>query len=166
MIVTLRSLSYDQLKKQLQSSDKIVLWSCNDCVRYNNKIGGREALDSLERKLQADGYQVLRKELIGVSCQPPLIRLRSKDAATKDVFKAADAIIVIACEDGNEKVKRVFRKKKVIGTTKSIGLGAYSTESGMNLVCPCEEYDELEPSVEGIPIEEVAKRLKLFAEPF
>jgi hypothetical protein len=159
-------MSYDELKEQLRASDKIVLWSCNDCVRYNNKIGGREALDRLELKLRHDGYTVVRKELIGVSCQPPLVRLRAENQATKGIYKEADVVVVIACEDATEKVRRVFRNKKVIGTTKSIGLGTYSSERGMRLVCPLEELEELEPSVEGIPIEEVAKRLRLYAEPF
>ena len=159
MIAVLRKIDYEELKKQLEPDDKIVVWSCNDCTKYCD-LGGRTNLNALADALEKDGFTVLRRELVGVSCQPPLIRERTKHQATKDIFNEATAIIVLACTDGFLKVQRVFRKKKVIQVGESVGLGAYSKKGGMRLVIPLEETG-LEPSIEGYTLEEAAKKLKM-----
>jgi hypothetical protein len=163
MIVVLRSLDYEQVKEQLDKEDKIIVWSCNDCTKYCN-LGGRENLKALADALTEDGYTVLRQELVGVSCQPPLVRERSKHPSTKPIFNEATAIIVLACTDGFEKVKRVFKKKKIIQVGKSVGLGAYSKKDGMRLVIPLEETG-LPPSIDGYTLEEAAHKLNLKAGP-
>jgi hypothetical protein len=159
MIAVLRKIDYEELKKQLDKDDKIVVWSCNDCTKYCD-LGGRKNLNALADALEKDGYTVLRRELIGVSCQPPLVRERTRHPSTKDLYKEATAIIVLACTDGFLKVQRVFRKKKVIQVGESVGLGAYSEKDGMRLVIPLEETG-LDVSIEGYPLEEVAKKLKM-----
>lgn len=159
MIFTLRELDYEQLKEKLVPKDRIVVWSCNDCTKYCD-LGGRKHLDTLSDALEKDGYEVIRRELVGVSCQMNLIRERTKHPATKEIFNDATAIVVLACTDGFLKVQRVFRKKKVIQVGVSVGLGAYSKKDGMRLVIPMEETG-LEPSVEGLTLEETAKKLGL-----
>jgi hypothetical protein len=150
-------MDYDQLKGQITDEDRIVLWSCNDCTKYSN-LGGRENLDALAKALVKDGYNVTHQEIIGVGCQPPLIRLRSRHPATKEIFDNATVIIVLACTDGFLKTQRVFRKHKVIQVGESVGLGAYSKEGGMKLVIPLEGIG-LSPSIEGYTLEEAAKKL-------
>jgi hypothetical protein len=157
MIVVLRDLDYEELKKQLDDDDRIVVWSCNDCTKYCN-LGGRENLNALADALEKDGYHVVHRELIGVGCQPPLIRLRSRHPATKDIFDSASVIIVLSCTDGYLKTQRVFKNKKVIQVGISVGLGAYSKEEGMRLVIPAIETG-LEPSIEGYSLEEAARKL-------
>ena len=157
MIVVLRELDYEELKKQLDEDDRIVVWSCNDCTKYCN-LGGRENLNALADALEKDGYNVVHRELIGVGCQPPLIRLRSRHPATKDIFDSASVIIVLSCTDGYLKTQRVFKNKKVIQVGISVGLGAYSKEEGMRLVIPAIETG-LEPSIEGYSLEEAARKL-------
>jgi hypothetical protein len=144
MIAVLRKIDYEELKKQLDKDDKIVVWSCNDCTKYCD-LGGRKNLNALADALEKDGYTVLRRELIGVSCQPPLVRERTRHPSTKDLYKEATAIIVLACTDGFLKVQRVFRKKKVIQVGESVGLGAYSEKDGMRLVIPLEETNCSKP---------------------
>ena len=163
MIVVLRELDYEQLKSKLDPSDRIVVWSCNDCTKYCD-LGGRKHLNALADALEKDGYTVLRRELVGVSCQMNLIRERTTHPSVKETFKDATAIIVLACTDGYLKVQRVFRKKKVIQVGTSVGLGAYSKKDGMRLVIPMEETG-LEPSVEGLTLKEAAKKLKMKSEP-
>lgn len=157
MIVVLRSMDYDQLKEQLDENDKIVLWSCNDCTKYSN-LGGRKNLDALAKALESDGYNVIHEEIIGVGCQPPLIRQRATHPATKEIFDKATVIIVLACTDGFLKTQRVFRKTRVIQVGESAGLGVYSKEGGMKLVIPLEETG-LPSSIEGYTLEEAAKKL-------
>ena len=163
MIVVLRDLDYEELKKQLEEDDRIVVWSCNDCTKYCN-LGGRENLNALGDALEKDGYNVIHRELIGVGCQPPLIRLRSRHPATKEIFDSATAIIVLSCTDGYLKTQRVFKDKKVIQVGISVGLGAYSKEEGMRLVIPAIETG-LEPSIDGYSLEEAAKKLKMKSGP-
>ncbi len=163
MIVVLRELNYEQLKSKLDPNDRIVVWSCNDCTKYCD-LGGRKNLNALADALEKDGYNILRRELVGVSCQMDLIRERTKHPSVKEIFKDATAIIVLACTDGYLKVQRVFRKKKVIQVGVSVGLGAYSKKEGMRLVIPMEETG-LEPSVEGLTLEQAAKKLKMKSGP-
>lgn len=157
MIVVLRSMDYEQLKEHIVESDRIVLWSCNDCTKYSN-LGGRKNLDALAKALENDGYNVIHQEIIGVGCQPPLIRLRAQHPSTKAIFEDATVIIVLACTDGFLKTQRVFKKKKVIQVGESAGLGVYSKAEGMKLVIPLEETG-LPPSIEGYTLEEAAKKL-------
>ncbi|MFQ5977170.1 MAG: hypothetical protein ACE5OZ_03435 [Candidatus Heimdallarchaeota archaeon] len=159
MIVVLRDSDYDQLRENLTLEDRITVWSCNDCTKYCD-LGGRKNLQALAEALKKDGYNVIHQELVGVSCQMNLIRERTKHPATKDIMNESTAIIVLACTDGFLKVQRVFRKKKVIQIGVSVGLGAYSKKDGMRLVIPMEETG-LEPSVEGLTLEDAAKKLGL-----
>jgi len=163
LIVVLRELDYEQLKEKLDSQDRIVIWSCNDCTKYCD-LGGRKNLNGLADALEKDGFNVIRRELVGVSCQPNLIRERTRHPSTKEIFDDATAIVVLACTDGYLKVQRVFRKKKVISVGVSVGLGTYSEKDGMRLVIPLEETG-LKPSVKGLSLEEVAKKLDLKAGP-
>jgi len=119
MIVSLRSMTYDELKDQLSKDDKIVVWACNVCVKFCD-VGGRDHMNALADKLEADGYNVIRRELIGMSCLQDLVRKRGTDEATAKMFEEATVIIPLTCEDGNENVKHVFKGKKVIDATKTI----------------------------------------------
>lgn len=115
-------------------------------------------MKTLADKLENDGYNVIRRELIGMSCLQDLVRKRKTDEATAKIFEEATAIIPLTCEDGYENVKHVFKDKKVIDATKTVGLGVFSMERGMTLNYPFESTG-LEPSVDGIPLEEAAKKL-------
>ena len=157
MIVVLRSMDYEQLKEHIVEDDRIILWSCNDCTKYSN-LGGRENLEALAKALEKDGYNVIHQEIIGVGCQPPLIRLRTKHPATKEIFEDATVLIVLACTDGFLKTQRVFKKMRVIQVGESVGLGVYSKAEGMKLVIPLEETG-LPPSIEGYTLEEAAEKL-------
>ncbi len=157
MIVVLRDIDYEQLKEQITTDDRIIVWSCNDCTKYCD-LGGRKNLNALADALEKDGYNVIHRELIGVGCQPPLIRLRSQHPATKDIFGSASVIVVLSCTDGFLKTQRVFKKQKVIQIGVSVGLGAYSKKEGMRLVIPMDGIG-LEPSIEGYSLDEVAKKL-------
>ncbi len=164
MIISLRRLTYDDLKNELQNEDKIVVWACNNCIKFC-EIGGREAMNNLADKLENDGYKVIRRELIGCSCLLDLVEKRKTDEATADTFKESTVIIPLTCEDGYENVKHTFDDKKVINATKTIGLGVFSMKTGMKINYPFEETG-LKPSVEGMSLKEAAEKLNLYAGPF
>ncbi|RKZ21703.1 hypothetical protein DRQ16_03260 [bacterium] len=166
MIVTLRKLSYEDLKKKLKKEDKIVIWSCNNCVKFCNGLGGREAMARLKEKLEKDGFNVIHTELIGLSCVLDLVHLRALEEPTKTIFEEATVIIPLACEDGYENLKHVFKDKRIIDVPLTVGLGVFSTEFGaLRLTVPFEDTG-IEAKVEGIPLEEVAKKLGVYAGPF
>ncbi len=73
MIISVRSLSYDELKRNLNHDDKIVIWSCDTCVKHCG-IAGMEKMTALEDLLKEDGYTVLKKELVSESCQVNLAK--------------------------------------------------------------------------------------------
>jgi len=160
MIISLRSLSYSDLLKLLNKSDKIVIWSCNGCVK-GLKLGGRAKLSKLADMLKADGFNVIHTELIGMSCVYNLVEKRKIHSATRDIFKEATTIIVLACEDGYDNVKQVFDDKKVIKVTKTVGLGGVSVERGPILTHPFEETG-LKPNINGYTMSEVAEKLNLY----
>ena len=84
----------------------------------------------------------------------------------KTIFEEATVIIPLACEDGYENLKYVFKDKRVIDVPLTVGLGVFSTEFGaLRLTVPFEDTG-IEAKVEGIPLEEVAKKLGGYAGPF
>ncbi|MFX1533985.1 MAG: hypothetical protein ACFFDI_07085 [Promethearchaeota archaeon] len=165
MIVSLRTKSYDELKKALSKDEKILLYSCNLCIKLCNDLGGKEAIENLAAKLKNDGYNVIHTEPIGYGCHFGLINSRKRGEATKDIFNSADVIVTIICTDGHEKLMKMYKKKKIIATAETVGIGMYSSEEGMRLACPFPETG-LPASAEGISLEKAAKKLKMYHEPF
>jgi ferredoxin len=133
MIISVRSLSYDELKRNLNRDDKIVLWSCDTCVKYCG-IAGMEKMNVLADMLKEDGYNVIKKELISESCQVNLAKKHKK--TQEDIFKEATTIITLTCELGHQCVRNVFPKKKVIATAKTFGSGNFSNRKGPILTSP------------------------------
>lgn len=157
MIISLRSMSYEELERNLTKDDKIVIWSCDLCIKHCG-LGGIEKMRILEDMLKEGGYNVIGKELISESC---LINLVEKHRMNNEnIFRKATAIIVLACESGYESVKAVFNDKKVIKTVKTIGVGNY-TLSGRTVLTTPFELTGLESSVHGYTLNKVAEKLGL-----
>lgn len=133
MIISVRSLSYDELKRNLSHDDKIVLWSCDTCVKHCG-IAGMDKMTALEDMLKEDGYTVIKKELISESCQINLAKKHK--AAQEDLFNEATAIITFTCELGYQCVRNVFPRIKVVGTAKTFGSGNFSNKKGPILTSP------------------------------
>jgi len=158
LIISVRSLSYEDLKRNLSHDDKIVLWSCDTCVKHCG-IAGMEKMVALEDLLKEDGYNVIKKELISESCQINLAKKHK--AAQEDIFNEATAIITLTCEIGYQCVKTVFSDKKVIGTAKTFGAGNFSNKKGPILTSPLESTClELDP--EGYTLNNLVESFNLF----
>lgn len=169
MIVSLRNMTYDELKEKLGKDEKIALWTCSLCIKLCG-LGGQEVAEDLQAKLQADGYDVPHVETLGYACHLGYIRDRTKDPMTKPIFDEIDTMVVLTCSDGFEKAERVFEKRrgkpkrKIIQLTETVGIGAYSSEQGMRLVNPYPETG-LKPNIEGTPLKKVAEKTGLYADP-
>lgn len=157
MIISVRSLSYDGLTRNLNRDDKIVIWSCDTCVKYCG-IAGMEKMAVLEDLLIEDGYHVLKKELISESCQINLAKKHK--TADEQLFNEATAIICLTCEIGYQCVKTVFPKKKVIGTAKTFGSGNFSNRKGPILTSPLPTTN-LTPESEGYTLNNLVEMFNL-----
>jgi len=154
MIISLREISYEELKNKLKKDDKIVLWSCDECIKHCG-LGGMEKLKVLEDLLKRDGYNV-QKELISRSCFLNLVR--KHETTVSD----ASTIIVLACELGYKCVKTVFKDKQVVNTMKTVGTGNYTVYRGSVLTSPL-PWTKLEPSVNGYTLKTVSEKLGLYS---
>ena len=157
MIISVRSISYDELKRNLSRHDKIVLWSCDTCVKHCG-IAGMEKMAMLEEMLKEDGYNVINKELISESCQINLAKKHKK--VQEDLFNKATTIITLTCELGYQCVRNVFPKIKVIGTAKTFGSGNFSNRKGPILTSPLPTTGlELDP--EGYTLNKLVETFNL-----
>ncbi|PLX30075.1 MAG: hypothetical protein C0604_09625 [Clostridiales bacterium] len=164
MIISLRSISYDDLKKQLSKDDKIVINSCSSCIVACG-VGGTSKMETLENMLKADGYNVIGKDLISIGCTLNLVEKHRKDIKKKDMYDEATVIIPLICENGLKGIEHVFSDKKVIRIAKTLGTGNFTMDRGVVLTNPFENVP-MEASVEGYELFEVAEELGLFEDFF
>jgi NAD-dependent dihydropyrimidine dehydrogenase PreA subunit/ferredoxin len=157
MIISVRSISYDELKRNLSRDEKIVIWSCDTCVKHCG-IAGMDKMNVLEDLLKEDGYTVLKKELVSESCQINLAKNHKAD--NQEIFDEATAIILLTCEIGYHCVKTVFPKKKVIGTAKTFGSGNFSNKKGPILTSPL-PFTNLELDPEGYTLRNLVEQFNL-----
>jgi len=160
MIISLRSVSYKDLKAQISKDDKIVLMSCNTCVVACG-IGGMQKMVSLEKMLTADGYNVIGKDLTSVGCTTTIIQQHRSDPKKSEMYDKATVIIPLICENGLIGIKNVFYDKKVIAIASTVGIGNFTMMGTIVLTHPFESTGMVKNST-GYPLSEVAKKLGLF----
>ena len=155
MIISLRSISYGELKERLDKKEGVVLWSCDECIKHCG-FGGMEKMCLLEALLEHDGYTVLKKELISRSCFMNLVAKR------RDALSEASAIIVLSCELGYKCVKTVFKDKNVVNTARTLGVGNFTTFRGPVLTSPL-PWTRLEPDLNGYTLKTLSNKLGLYS---
>jgi NAD-dependent dihydropyrimidine dehydrogenase PreA subunit len=164
MIISFRSKSYEDLKKQLGKDDKIVIISCNTCV-VSCGVGGLQAMQTLEQMLKADGYRVLGKDLISIGCTLTLVENHRADPKKKEMYDESTVIIPLVCENGMQCVNQVFDDKKILTVLSTVGTGNFTMDNGVVLTHPFESTG-LAQSDEGYPLSEVAEKLGFFPDFF
>ena len=164
MIISMRNLSYEALKEKLSFEDKIVLYSCNACVVACG-VGGTGRLDELEEMLKDDGYNVIGKDLISMGCVMNLVKKRQTDLDKKRIYNEATVIIPLICEDGYEAISKVFEEKKVIETTKTLGVGRFTPDRGTVLTTPFKSTG-IEGNADGYTLDKVAEKANLYPDFF
>lgn len=160
MIISIRSIGYEDLKNQISKDDKIVIISCNTCVVACG-IGGSRNMSILEEMLIADGYNVIGKDLISIGCTMNLLEKHRNDIKKREMYDMATVIIPLICENGLMGVQCVFNDKKVIAIAKTLGVGNYTMDRGVVLTHPFESTG-LETNNEGYELYEVAEKLGLY----
>lgn len=164
MIISLRSISYEELKSQLTENDRIVIMSCNTCV-VSCGIAGNGPMTTLEGMLKADGFNVLGKDLCSCGCTLNIVEGHRADRKKREMYEEATVIIPLICENGLEVIKSVFYDKKVISMSKTLGTGNFTMDRGVVLTNPLESTG-LEKSDEGYDLYELAEKLDLYSDFF
>lgn len=164
MIISLRNMSYDELKDKISPDEKISLYSCNACIIACG-VGGLEKMERLENLLKNDGYNVVGKDLISIGCQKHLIENRKTDVAKKKIYEEADVIIPLICEDGYEGISEIYANKKIIQVAKTLGVGSFTMDRGVVLNTPFKETG-LDEKKEGYGLGEAAESLDLYTDFF
>jgi ferredoxin len=160
MIVSLRSVSYDELKAQLSKEDKIAIISCNSCV-VTCGIGGKDKLEILSGMLKADGYTILGTDLISIGCTVNLVEKHRKDLTKKEMYDNATVIIPLICENGLKAVESVFSDKKIVTIARTLGTGNATADRGVILTNPV-KWTKLEVNSDGYEISDIASDLGLY----
>jgi len=123
MIIT-KTLPYSEIKKQLKKSDKIGIISCNACARVCG-TGGEKPMQELAKKLKKDGFNIVDMDLIGIPCDFNQLQKSQLHGNVQ---------IVMACDAGVYNLKKLFPKNKIIGSNKTLGIGAHQGEKKITLV--------------------------------
>ena len=161
MILSVRRLSYSELKKSLNKQQKIVVLSCNNCAKKCLGLGGRVGLKALSDKLEKDGFNLIHRELVGFACSVDLVSKRGKEESTREYFSQADVILTLACEDGEHAVANAFPAVSVPKLNRTLGIGWGSPSLGVRLTHPISGITLEIDLPEGIPLDEAAKKLNL-----
>ena len=160
MILSVRKKTYEELSGELDKlDDRIVVLACNNCAKKCLGLGGRPGLKSLGDKLEADGFQVLRRELIGFACSVDLIGKRLREEATRGTFEGANTVLALACEDGEVAVENAFPDKKVPKLNATLGIGWASPSAGVRVTHTVAGIELDIPLPGGMPLAEAAERL-------
>jgi len=162
MIICARTKSYDDIKDWLQEDDKIILMTCNICVKGCG-IGGRRLMDRLAKKLDKNEFNVIHSEVVGFACNKDLLEERRNHSSTREIFAQGTVIIPLACGEGIHNIVHTFPEKRIFEGIIGLGVGSVSAKEGPKLILPFESTltEKLELPFEGIKLKELAVKLGL-----
>lgn len=92
----------EQIIDSLKTREKIFLIGCGDCAT-SCKTGGVAETEAMERRLVAEGKEVVGSCVPAASCVAA--KLKSELAKHLERLRSADAILVLACGLGVQSVK-------------------------------------------------------------
>ncbi len=127
MIITGRNRDYKEVVDSLRAK-KVLLFTCNTCIRICGNIGGKKAAEELSEKLIGDGIDVI--EVIDVSAACIAKKIRNK--LTQSKVDASDAILALTCPMGAASIASVSGID-VFNPLETIGVG-YLDEDGIPIV--------------------------------
>jgi hypothetical protein len=122
MVIT-KARKYEEIKAQLKKNEKVLVMSCNSCVRFTG-TGGEEKMLQLAQKLKNDGFQIIGTALIGAACIKEMFREKAK----------ADVIVMISCDAGIYNVENELKPKKIVKALETLGIGVRDMKGNHTLV--------------------------------
>jgi len=161
--ITVRRFDYEALKSRLRPGDNILVVSCDGCARQCAGLGGAEGLNCLAGKLEADGFNVLSRELVPIACSKDLLADRIEEEGSQELFEQADVVIPLSCQAGEQRVTEVLPEIRLLSVAKTLGKGTFSPDAGARLTEASEDVEVQIADTNGIPITEAAEQLGLQA---
>lgn len=164
--ISARRFDYDGLTAKLKPTDKIAIVSCNSCARRCNDLGGEIGLENLARKLETDGYSLVRRELLHIACDPKHLASRLEDADAAQALGEANVVLPLACEAGHRTISQLLPKADVIDIAKTLGKGTHTPATGARLTNPRPELGLDVPTPDGLPLADAVNQLGLHSGSF
>jgi hypothetical protein len=127
VIIAGRNRDYKEVAESLRAK-KVLIITCNTCVRLCGNIGGRKAAEDLSEKLIGDGIEVT--EVIDVSAACIAEKIRNK--LTQSKIDASDVILALTCPLGASSIASVSGID-IFNPLETIGVG-YLDEDGVPIV--------------------------------
>lgn len=154
MIIAGRNRDYRELSESLRNK-KILLLTCNTCVRLCGELGGKKSADKLSDKLSEDGFDVIDVIDVSAACIASTVLKK----LTTDKMDDSDVILSLTCPLGAACVASISGMD-VFNPLEMIGVG-YLDEDGVPIVVSgsCDFSEEA-------PADEMAKDSGLKLSPF
>jgi hypothetical protein len=112
------------IKRELESSDKICIISCNTCAR-KCETGGMKAMGDLAQRLKEEGYSVVGQTLVGMPCGLNQI---------EELMIGGNVAVVLGCDASIHAIRSLFPEIKIIPALNTVGLGSWDDEGHVKLV--------------------------------
>lgn len=154
MIIAGRNRDYKELSDSLRAK-KVLVFTCNTCVRLCGGIGGREAADRLSAKLSKDGIDIVDTFDVSAAC----IGSKVHKKLTASKLEKFDVILSLTCPLGAACIATVSGKD-VCNPIDNIGIG-YLDEDGVPIVISG-SYDFPEESLAVEVAEEIGLKMSPF----
>lgn len=133
MIFT-ESLTYDELKKQLDKDDVIAILGCQICARVSG-TGGKKQMADLVRHLRGDGFNVKEGFAVNAVCTPKVLQAK--------LDGKVNTVITMACSSGCSNVSQFYKNMKVVSSCADVGLMSANTKNKtVKVAMPYERYRE------------------------
>ena len=154
MIIAGRNRDYEEVAESLRAK-RVLLFTCNTCIRLCGNIGGRESAEKLSDKLIKDGIDVIDVIDVSAAC----IGKKVCGKLTSSKLGASDVILALTCPLGASCIAAVSGVD-VFNPVETIGVG-YLDEDGVPIVVSdsCDFSEEM-------PAAEVAEDEGLKLTPF
>lgn len=154
MIIAGRNRDYKEISESLKGK-KVLILTCNTCVRICGGIGGTEAAERLSMKLSEDGIDITDTIPVSASC----IGSKLRGKFDPETLASSDVILSLTCPLGASCAASVSGKD-IFNPIEMIGIGYIDNDGVPIVVSGSCDYPEEEPA------DEVAKEFGLTITPF
>jgi len=124
MLIMARDRSYSELQKVLKSK-KVLIWTCNTCVKMCYGLGGTDSAERLGKKLSEDGIDVKGILSVSAACIGGKVLLKVEEVEKSN----SDIVLALMCSVGTRCAEKAFGIP-VINPVKTFGFGYLSSDDG------------------------------------
>jgi len=133
MIFT-KTLTYDEIKNNLNKDDVIAIIGCSSCARIAGS-GGENQMKDLAMHLRGEGFNVKEGFSINTLCTPKVLQAKLNGKV--------NTVITLSCSAGNSNVIQLFSNQKVVNGCSDVGLmSANRKEETVKVAMPYAGYED------------------------